>query len=63
MILGIHCSTTNKCKCFTQDCNQVHPEGTIIYEQIALMPIIPIPVTLFSILAHTYGIMELNNQS
>lgn len=27
--------------------NQVHPEGTIIYEQVALMPMILISATLY----------------
>lgn len=46
MILGIYFSIANKCKHFIQEDNQVHSEGTIIYEQVALMPMIPISATL-----------------
>lgn len=46
MKLGIYCSTANKYKHFIQKDNQVHSEGTIIYEQVALMPTIPISATL-----------------
>lgn len=46
MKLGIYCSTANKCKHFIQEDNQVHSEGTIIYEQEALMAMIPISATL-----------------
>lgn len=45
MILGIYCSTANKCKHFIQEDNQGHSEGKVIYEQVALMLTIPISAT------------------
>lgn len=65
MILGVYCSTTNKCKHFIQEDNQVHSEGTIIYEQVSSPDAHDSHFCYikFSLLAHTKGLMGLNTQS